>query len=139
MLPETIHSLADTLHKRGLIIIFSDMFDSNDNDEALFAALNHLKHSKHEVLLFHTYHSPTELQLEFADRPYQFIDAETGEKLKLKPADIQKEFTTQMKQRFHDLKMRCGQYKIDYIAADVTADIEQILIPYLVSRQKMSR
>jgi len=138
-IPETIHTLADTLRKRGLVVIFSDMFDSVDNDEALFAALNHLKHSKHEVLLFHTYHGPTELKFEFSDRPYQFIDAETGEKLKLKPADIQKEYETQMQSRFQDLKMKCGQYKIDYIAADVTADIEQILIPYLVSRNKMSR
>ncbi|NQV01035.1 MAG: DUF58 domain-containing protein, partial [Bacteroidia bacterium] len=50
---DTLHELAERIHKRSLVIIFSDMFENTSNPDELFAALQHLKHNRHEVVLFH--------------------------------------------------------------------------------------
>ena len=47
-----LHAIADQIHKRSLVIVFSDMMQQ-ENSEDVFAALQHLKHNKHEVILFH--------------------------------------------------------------------------------------
>lgn len=133
---ETLHLIADKMNKRSLIVIFSDMFESSDDNE-LFSALRHLKHNKHEVLLFHTFHKPTEELFGFDERPYIFVDLETGEKLKLKPAEVKERYTAEMLKMNKELKQRCGQFKIDYIEADIEKGISQILIPYLSMRKKM--
>lgn len=133
----TIHLIADKIPRRSLIIIFSDMFDNvNDMDE-LFPALQHLKHNKHEVLLFHVTDKKTEEDFEFSNRPYLFIDIESGEKLKLTPNQVKERYVKEMKQFNQDLKLKCGQYKIDFIEADINNSVEQVLLPYLVKRSKM--
>ncbi len=48
-----LHVIAENIHRRSLVVIFSDMFESNESTEDMFAALQHLKHNKHEVILFH--------------------------------------------------------------------------------------
>ena len=67
------------------------------------AALQHLKHKKHEVLLFHVTDHKTEFNFEFEDRPYEFIDAESKERIKLNPSGIKEEFKKQMEAYYHDL------------------------------------
>jgi hypothetical protein len=41
------------MHRRSMIILFTDMFQSDSGDNALFSALQHLRHNKHKVVLFH--------------------------------------------------------------------------------------
>ena len=134
---ETLHLIAERMNKRSLVVIFSDMFES-ENSEDLFSALRHLKHNKHEVLLFHTFHRPTEELFTFDERPYVFVDLETGERLKLKPAEVKERFTAEIALLHKEIKQRCGQFKIDYIEADIEKGISQILIPYLSLRKKMA-
>jgi len=134
---ETLHLIADKMNKRSMVVIFSDMFESG-NTEELFSALRHLKHNKHEVLLFHTFHRPTEELFGFDERPYVFVDLETGEKLKLKPAEVKERYTKEMAFLHKEIKQRCGQFKIDYVEADIEKGISQILIPYLSLRKKMA-
>jgi len=50
--------------------------------------LQHLRHNKHEVILFHVLDKSKELNFEFENRPYTFIDMETGEELKVNPNEI---------------------------------------------------
>ena len=51
---EALHEIADKIHRRSLVVIFSDMMDDSSQFDELFGALQHLKHKKHEVVLFHT-------------------------------------------------------------------------------------
>jgi hypothetical protein len=134
-----LHEIADTVHKRSMIILFSDMFDNMDKESAdeLFAALQHLKYNKHEVILFHVVDKQKELDFEFENRPYQFIDMETGEKVKLHSNQVKEYYVEQMKKFETDLKMRCGQYKIDFVEADINLDFRQVLLPFLTKRTKM--
>lgn len=134
---DAIHMIAEKAGRRSMIIVFSDMFDSSGNTEELFKALLHLKHNKHEVMVFHIYDSLLELNLTYEDRPYVFIDSETSEKVKLTPEEIKKEYTQKMSAFYHELKYRCGQYKIDFIEADINKDIDQILLPYLIKRSRL--
>jgi uncharacterized protein (DUF58 family) len=76
---KAIHQIADSIHKRSLVIIFSDMFEGSENTEELFLALQHLKYAKHEVVLFHVVDEKHEIEFEYENRPYLFIDMESSD------------------------------------------------------------
>jgi uncharacterized protein (DUF58 family) len=135
--PELLHLMSEKIHKRSLVIIFSDMFN-NEDPEKLFSALQHLKHGKHDVIVFHVTDSEHEKDFKFQNRPYKFIDMESGETLKLNPNEI-RDFYTKTSGQFYDkLKLKCGQYKIDFVQADVKSDFKEVLIPFLIKRSKMN-
>ncbi len=133
---KVLHELAEKIHKRSLVIIFSDMFDGEDNQE-LFKALQHLKHNKHEVIVFHVMDKDTEMLFNFEDRPMEFVDMESGDKIKLNPADLRDTYKQEAALFYRNLKMRCNQYKIDFVEADVKKDVDVILQTYLIKRAKM--
>lgn len=134
---EVLHEVAEKTHKRSLVVIFSDMFDSSDNVDDIFKALQHLKHNKHEVLLFHVSDHETELAFNFEERPHEFIDLENGERLKLNPAEIRERYTKQLKDFHSELQMKCNQLKIDFISANSRTDYFTVLQSYLIKRSKM--
>jgi uncharacterized protein (DUF58 family) len=134
---DALHQIADSVHKRSLVVIFSDMFEHHAEMDTLFSALQHLKHNKHEVVIFHTVDKSKEIQFEFENRPYLFIDMETGEKLRLQTNQIKKHYLEQMTKFMDELKMRCLQYRIDFVEADIHQGFRNILQTYLVKRAKM--
>jgi uncharacterized protein (DUF58 family) len=134
---EALHQIADSMHKRSLVMIFSDMFDDREKNEKLFAALQHLKHNKHEVVLFHVVDEAKEIEFEYDNRPHLFIDIETGEKLMLQPQQVKEHYVSQVKAHKEELKNKCLQYKIDFVEADIHKGFKPILQQYLVKRTKM--
>ena len=134
---QVLHEIAKKIHKRSLVVIFSDMFDGNENPDDLFKALQHLKHNKHEVIVFHVIDHQTELLFDFEDRPMEFVDLETNEKIKLNPADVKQHYRLEADKFYKSLKMRCNQYKIDFVEADVQSDFNTVLQTYLIKRAKM--
>lgn len=132
-----LDQIAEITHKRSLVIIFSDMFDDKGNEEKLFSALQHLKHKKHEVLLFHVNDKKSELDFDFENRPHHFIDMETGEEIKLNPQDAKKNYLEKLNTYLNDLKTKCGQFKVDFIEADISEGFDKILHSYLVKRAAM--
>ena len=137
MAADTLHLIADNIHKRSLVVIFSDMFESRPDINELFSALQHLKHNKHEVILFHVVDQAQEIQFNYDNRPYRFIDMETGQQVKVNPLEIKKEYARMAGAFKNDLKIRCGQYRIDFIEADINKGFEQVLLPYLLKREKL--
>ena len=135
---KSLHEIADSIHRRSMVIIFSDMFEHmEDGGQELFSALQHLKHNKHEVILFHTVDKSKELNFEFDNRPYLFVDMETGERVKLQSNQVRDRYIEQVKTFTDDLKMKCMQYKIDFIQADINQGFSSVLNAYLVKRAKM--
>jgi uncharacterized protein (DUF58 family) len=134
---DVIHQVADKINKRSLVIIFSDMFENMAQADALFSALQHLKHNQHEVLLFHVIDKKTETDFDFEDRPYEFIDMESGEKVKVQASQIKQHYRQYIQEYNNQLKLKCGQYKIDFIEADIQQGFHQILYAYLIKRGKM--
>jgi len=113
------------------------MMDSGANSEELFRALQHLKHNKHEVILFHVVDQAKEIELAFDNRPYLFIDMETGEKVRLQSNQIKDQYVAQMQAMKDDLRLKCMQYKIDFVEADINKGVHPILQSFLVKRSKM--
>jgi uncharacterized protein (DUF58 family) len=132
-----INQIAEIIHQRSLVVIFSDMFEVSDHNEELFSALQHLKYRKHEVVLFHVVDKSKELDFEFENKPYHFIDLETGEELKLNPAQIKDQYVSSINNFREQLEIKCGQYKIDYVEADINQGFESVLYTYLVKRKQM--
>jgi uncharacterized protein (DUF58 family) len=132
-----LDEIAEKIHRRSLVIIFSDMFDESEGLNELFKSLQHLKHNKHEVLLFHVTDHETELNFAFADRPHEFIDLESGERLKLNPSEIKDQYESQLKQLHTELKMKCNQLKIDFISVNTKSNYFEVLQAYLNKRAKM--
>lgn len=135
---DALHQIADSVHRRSLILVFSDMFDTSEDSEKLFAALQHLKHNKHEVVLFHTVDKALEMDFEYENRPYEFIDMESGEKVRLQSNQVKEFYQKKIKNFTDDLKAKCLQYKIDLVEADIQKGFHPILQSYLVKRTKMN-
>lgn len=133
----SLHQIADSIHRRSLVMIFSDMFDDTEKEEELFAALQHLKHAKHEVILFHTVDKAKEIDFEFENRPYEFIDMESGERVKLQPHQVKEYYVEQVSAYKERLRLKCLQYKIDYVEADINNGFRTVLQQYLVKRNRM--
>lgn len=131
-----IHDVADGIHKRSLVLIFSDMFEF-DTDYKVFSALQHLKHKKHEVILFHVVDKEHELNFEFDNRPYKFIDMETNEEVKVIPGQVKQQYISQMEKYKKELRIKCAQYKIDLVEADIKGGYKQVLMPYLIKRERL--
>jgi uncharacterized protein (DUF58 family) len=134
---QALHHVADAIHKRSLVVIFSDMFDDKDHGEQLFSALQHLRHAKHEVVLFHVVDKKHEVEFEYENRPYLFIDMESGRQIKLQANQVRERYVEKVKAFKEDLKMKCLQYKVDYVEADINAGFHPILQAYFVKRSKM--
>jgi uncharacterized protein (DUF58 family) len=132
-----LHQIAEKIHKRSLVVIFSDMFDNLEDADHIFSALQHLRHNLHEVLLFHVTDKKTEETFDFENRPYEFIDLETGEKVKVQPDQVRESYQKSVGEFYQKLKLKCGQYKIDFIDADIAQGFDPILMAYLVKHSKM--
>ena len=131
-----LHEIAEKIHRRSLIFLFTDMFQTNKQEDKLFEALRHLKYNKHEVILFHTFDAKHELNFDFDNAPKRFIDVETGEHINLYADTVKENYKNAVKTYFNELKMRCMQYKIDYVPVDINEGFEQILTTYLISRKR---
>lgn len=134
-----INQIAEIIHKRSLVVIFSDMFEDQSNLEGIFASLQHLKYRKHDVVLFHVIDKKLELNFDFENRPYHFIDIETKAEIKLNPTQIKELYTKKITEYTEAIKLKCGQYNIDFVEADINQGFDTVLQSYLVKRGMMLR
>jgi uncharacterized protein (DUF58 family) len=133
-----LHQIAEKMHRRSMIILFTDMFQSGSDDsgeEALFNALQHLKHNKHKVVLFHVVDNKTELNFDFDNAPRKFIDVETGEEVAIFADNVKKEYEKQVESYFKKLALTCAQNRIQYIPVSVGENFEKIMTTYLIEKQ----
>jgi uncharacterized protein (DUF58 family) len=129
-----LHQIAEKIHRRSMIVLFTDMFQEEE-EEALFNALQHLKHNKHKVVLFHVVDTKTELNFDFDNTPRKFIDVETGEEVSVFADNVRQEYEKQMEGYFKRLSLVCAQNRIKYVPVSVGEDFEKILLTYLVEKQ----
>jgi uncharacterized protein (DUF58 family) len=134
---EEIHNVAELVHKRSLIILFTDLLEGHDQIDALFRAVQHLKHQKHEVILFHVHDKNLEVDFELENRPYTLIDMETGEKLKVEASDIREKYKNAVSAYFEEISLRAKQYAVDFVAADINDGLDKVLVSYMLKRQRM--
>jgi uncharacterized protein (DUF58 family) len=134
-----LNQVAEIIHQRSLVVIFSDMFETGAGNDELFAALQHLRYRKHEVVLFHVTDKSKEMEFAFDNRPYHFIDLESGEEVKLNPAQLKETYTSRLAKFRDELRIRCGNYSVDYVEADISEGFDTVLYTYLVKRHRMMK
>lgn len=133
---KVLHEISEKVHKRSLIFLFTDMFQYSEEEKDLFEALRHLKYNNHEVVLFHTYDGKLELDFDFENSPKKFVDVETGEEISLYAESVKENYTLAVEKYFNELKLKCMQYKIDYVPVDIHKGFDTVLTAYLISRKK---
>jgi uncharacterized protein (DUF58 family) len=134
---QSLHDIAELSHRRSLIVIFSDLLDDPSKADELFQAVEHMRHNKHEVILFHVVDQKMEVDFELGNRPYNLVDMETGERMKIQPAEIKEEYTKSIKKYFDELALRSLNNRIDFMPADINQGFDQVLLRYLLKRQKL--
>jgi uncharacterized protein (DUF58 family) len=131
-----LHQIAEKIHKRSLIFLFTDMFQTTTDDDGLFEALRHLKYNKHEVVLFHLMDKGKELYFDFDNVPKRFLDVETREYIDLYAENVRETYNMAVENYFAALRLKCGQYRIRYVEVDIHANFSKVLNTYLVERQQ---
>ena len=133
---EVLHQIAEKLHRRSLIFLFTDMLQPEQETDKLFESLRHLKHNKHELVLFHVYDKATEYNFKFDNAPKRFVDVESGAAVDVHPEALQQSYEAAIEAYFKDLRTTCGQYKINYVGVDIKEGFDKLLTAFLVERQK---
>jgi uncharacterized protein (DUF58 family) len=131
-----LHQIAEKIHRRSMIFLFTDMFQTSENADRLFEALQHLKYNKHDVILFHVFDKNKELTFDFDNKPKRFIDVETGEYINLYSETVKENYEKAVSDYFDALRLKCGQYRIKYVEADINKNFDNILTTYMIERQK---
>ena len=132
----TLHLLAEQMHRRSLVVLFTDALIRDSEQEPLFDALRHLRHNKHEIILFHTFDREHELDLHFDNRPHRFVDLENGREIRLNPAEIAQLYSQRMNKLQTELQRRALQYRIDYVPVDIAEGFHPVMLPFLLKRSK---
>lgn len=139
-LSTALHQVAELVHKRSLVVVFSDLLQpqAGSGFTDLFGALQHLKFNKHEVVIFNVLDKSKEIDFAFDNRPYEFVDVESGQLLKAHASKVKEGYVARMAEYRRELELKCAQYKIDLVDADINAGFVPVLQAYLLKRQKMS-
>ena len=133
-----LHLIAEKLKRRSLVFLFTDMFQVDADEDKLFEALRHLKYNKHDVVLFHVHDRKKEFDFDYDNTPKRFFDVETGEHVDLYSDNVKENYAAAMHKYFRTLEMKCIQYKIKYVPADINANFDKILNTYIIERQKFN-
>ncbi|MEN1786048.1 MAG: DUF58 domain-containing protein [Bacteroidota bacterium] len=131
-----LHQIAEKMHRRSLLFVFSDMLQTEVEEQQLFEALRHLKYNKHEVVLFHLLDQRLEADFDFDNTPKRFLDVETGLHVDLHAEQVREGYKVAMEGYLKRLKLQCMRYHIRYRPVDIHADFSTVLNTFLVERQK---
>jgi uncharacterized protein (DUF58 family) len=134
---EVLHQMAEEMPRRSLVVIFSDMLDFSGDREGVYAALQHLRFNKHEVVIFHVVESESEELLNLENRPYTFIDPETLQEIKVNPATVQAEYQQKWAKWRAEWSLKCNQLQIDWMDVNIANGFQDVMQTYLLKRQKM--
>lgn len=130
-----LHQIAEKLKRRSLVFLFTDMFQTEAEDEELFDALRHLKYNKHEVVVFHLLDMETELSFNFENTPKRFKDVETGVHVDLFADTIKEAYEKEVLAFMDELKLTCAKYKIKYVPVDIREQFSKVLNTFMIERQ----
>ena len=127
-----LHSLAESIKKRGLIILVSDLLDSPDE---VIKGLRHFRYRGHEVIIFHILDSK-EIDFDFSEM-INFIDSESSESIKTDPRHIRLDYIKAVSNFCKTYRHECNKNNIDYIQVNTSDSLDKSLIEYLIKRSKL--
>ena len=132
-----LHTVAKKFHRRSFVVLITDLFNQQEAEEDLFTALRHLRHEKHEVLVFHLLDRKTEQNFEFPNRPIILKDLESNEQVEVQPRQIRDQYQKMMQEYNKRFKQKCYEFNIDFIEVDISQPYNKVLTDYLVKRRSL--
>lgn len=132
-----LHDIAELCHTRSLVVLFTDLLDDPGQLDQFMQAIQHLRHNKHEVIIFHVVDKQTEVDFSLENRPVNLVDMETGEKMKLHPMEVKKAYTDAIQAYFSEIELKCSQYAVDFMPADIGNGLQDVLTRYMLKRQRL--
>lgn len=134
---KVIHEVAERLNHRSLIVIITDLFENVSEHDNLISSLKHLRHRKHEVVLFNVLEQKSERELDFPDRRFVMEDMETGSQMEILPAQVRKDYKKKVAEYTHRFKMACSEFQIDFEELDTQSAFDLALLAYLNKRKNL--
>ena len=126
------HDVAERVHRRGLVVVISDLFDDVDQ---LTKALHHFRYRKHEVVLLHVM-ADEELTFPF-DRWTDFRDLEVaGSHEELDPLTVRAEYLQRVQEFIGRVESECGKMEVDYVPMNTRVPFDVALSGFLATRQQ---
>jgi len=127
-----LHEAAERTKRRGLIILISDLID---NEDKIADGLQHFRHNKHEVIVFHTM-DDAELTFPY-DRLTRFKDMEGAGRVVANPKSLRRRYLERIKAFTDRVKHDCFERKISYNLANTTLPYDRFLAAYLDKRSRI--
>lgn len=125
-----LHQLVPNIKRRSLIILISDLLD---DPETVMRGLNHFRHRKNEVLVFHIL-DPTEIDFPFRDLT-RFEDLEGPVKIVADPRAIAAEYRRSVAEFIAQYRKQCHTSAIDYLLCNTATPLDKALLRYLAWRK----
>jgi uncharacterized protein (DUF58 family) len=133
-LPECLLDLCGRMGRRAIVLVFSDCFT---DVERLEGALQRLRYSRHEVVLFQMLH-PDELEFRFEGN-VKFRGLEIDAELLTQPAELRKRYLEALG-RFNDrLEEACLRNRVERVVVDTGRNPAEVLVDYLNTRSLRAR
>jgi uncharacterized protein (DUF58 family) len=129
-----LHAIAEKTGRRAFVVILSDLFT---DPAALGDALQHLRHQKHDISVFHLM-DPLELGFGF-DRPHRFVDLEDGTAIVAEPNLIAAEYKAALREFLTKVRAKCHDAAADYQLVTTGTPLEPLLREFLTARMPKSK
>ena len=126
-----LHQLADSLTKRGMVVLISDLLDDPD---AVIGGLKHFQFRGTDVLVFHVL-DPDEMDFPF-DRATRFEDLETGDEVTAIPRAVRSHYLSEIRSLIEHYRRQLGASGIDYQLLRTDHPLELALMSYLSTRAR---
>src|SRR5512138_3387359 len=128
----SLHSLAERMTRRGLVVILSDLLD---DPERIAQAIHHFRHRKHEVLVFHIL-DPMEVSFDF-QREAVYVDLESGERVTTRPRELRTDYRQRVSAWRETLRQACIEKRADYVPLTTDQPYDRALLEYLSKRARL--
>lgn len=129
-----LHGLAESINKKGLIILISDLLDDN---RKVMESLRHFRYKGHEIIVFHIV-DPKEKNLNY-DQNINFIDLESNYNIIADSRLVKDKYNKAFSNFSKFYKSECLRDKIDYNLVSTSDSLDKTLLQYLIKRTQINK
>jgi uncharacterized protein (DUF58 family) len=131
---EIFRRLADSVRRRSMVAIISDLYEEPDD---IVAAVNELRGRGNDMMVLHVL-DPSELEFPFEESA-NFEDLETGTRMPIVPDYLRDDYRALVRKHIDTLGRRLGGQNVDYALFDTAQPMDNALFRYLGARLKLER
>lgn len=133
-LPEILHTLAEKMPRRSLVVIVSDLFCDPD---AFLEGLRHLRHRNNDVIVYHSL-DRTEVEFPFTG-PVRFLDLESPFTLLAEPEIVRDQYLTEFRVHVDAIRYGCDTTRTEYRQVITDESYEKVIAATFLERLRGKR